>query len=92
MSGWIWCIRFYHVVDPCLVGHAGNEVPQQLAREWIDLLRGIAEQVWLPTGWRHADEAVKVFEAHSGGPLVSGLARQRGKSRRVVVLAEPDVA
>ena len=51
--------------------------------------RGVAEQVRLPLARVAADEAVEVFEAHAGRPLVerAGLARRPG--RRVVVLAEP---
>ena len=51
--------------------------------------RGVAEQVRLPLAGVAADEAVEVFEAHAGRPLVerAGLAGLEG--RRVVVLAEP---
>ena len=51
--------------------------------------RGVAEQVRLPLAGVAADEAIEIFEAHAGRPLVerTGLARVPG--RRVVVLAEP---
>jgi hypothetical protein len=76
-----------HVVDG-VVRHAGHEIPARLAFERVDLRR-VAEQVRLPLVGIAADEAVEVFEAHAGRPLVERPGLAGGEGRRVVVLAEP---
>ena len=71
-----------------LIRHRRLHVPAGIVQERIDGRR-VAEQVRLPLAGVAADEAVKIFEAHSIRPLLerAGLARLvRG---RVVVLAEP---
>ena len=52
-----------------IVGHAGDEIPFRLAGKGIDLRR-VAEQIRLPLIRVAADEAVEVFKAHPGWPLV----------------------
>ena len=71
-----------------LISHRRLQVPAGIVQERIDGRR-VAEQVRLPLAGVAADEAVKIFEAHSIRPLLErpGLARLIG--RRVVVLAEP---
>ena len=71
-----------------VVRHRGGQVPAGMADIRVDR-RGVAEQVRLPLAGVAADEAIEVFEAHAGRPLIErpGLARRPG--RRVVVLAEP---
>ncbi|MHC2402170.1 hypothetical protein ACVMGC_006714 [Bradyrhizobium barranii subsp. barranii] len=76
------------VVDR-LVGHRGHQIPAGLADVRIDR-RGIADEIaWLPLIGIAAHEAVKIFKAYAGRPLIerSGLARLVFRS--IVVLAEP---
>ena len=67
---------------------SSDEVPARLALERINL-RGVAEEVRLPLVGIATDEAVEIFEAHAGRPLVEGPDLARGERRRVVVLTEP---
>ena len=51
--------------------------------------RCVAEQVRLPLAGVAADEAVEIFKAHAGRPLVEWTRLARRPGRRVMVLAEP---
>ena len=80
-------VNAIQVIDG-VVGHAGDQIPSRFALERIDL-RGVAEQVRLPLIRITAHEAVEIFETHAGRPLVERPDLAGGKSRRVVILAEP---